>query len=154
MRTARMLDPADGLPGSIRQEPAGGDVHTQCRIQLLGGLRLRQGEQEIIHFRTHKTAALLAYLAYFLPRSHPREVLTELLWPESDLDAGRHSLSVALSALRHQLEPPGIPDGAVLIADRFSVRLAPDAVTTDVSEFEAALRCASEAASAEVRLEW
>ena len=43
----------------------------------------------------------------------------------SSVDAGRHNLSVALSSLRQQLEPPGIPDGAVLAADRFSVRLDP-----------------------------
>ena len=126
----------------------------QCRIQLLGELRVRQGDQEITHFRTQKTAALLAYLAYFLSRSHPREVLIELLWPEGNVDTGRHNLSVALSSLRQQLEPPGVPDGSVLIAERFSVRLDPAAVTTDVNEFEAALRSASAAPSAEERLEW
>src|SRR5437762_2563284 len=106
MRTACIPRPAGRSPGSHQQEPMRGDVDTQCRVQLLGGLRVRQGGREITHFRTHKTAALLAYLAYYLPRSHPREVLIGLLWPESDLDAGRHSLSVAVSALRHQLEPP------------------------------------------------
>lgn len=129
-------------------------MDTRYRIQLLGGLRVRQGEQEITHFRTQKTASLLAYLAYFLPRSHPREVLIELLWPEGSVDTGRHNLSVALSSLRQQLEPPGIPDGAVLVAERFSVRLDPAAVTTDVSEFEAALSSARAAPSADERLEW
>ncbi|HEU4752071.1 MAG TPA: AAA-like domain-containing protein, partial [Armatimonadota bacterium] len=128
-------------------------MDTPCRIQFFGGLRVLRGEQEITRFRTHKTAALLAYLAYFLPRSHPREVLIELLWPEVSLDAGRHNLSVALSSLRQQLEPHGVPDGAVLLADRFSVRLQPAAVTTDVSEFEAALRSAGAAASAEERVD-
>ncbi len=70
------------------------------------------------------------------------------------MDKGRHNLSVALSSLRQQLEPPGIPDGAVLVAERFSVRLDPSAVTTDVSEFEVALRAVSAAASAEERIQW
>src|SRR2546425_13365661 len=96
----------------------------QCRIELLGGLRVIQGDGVVSRFRTHKTAELLAYLAYFHRRPHPREILIDLLWPESDMDAGRHSLSMALSSLRPLLEPPGImTDGSVLLADRHSIGL-------------------------------
>src|SRR5262245_29908047 len=109
------------------------------RIELLGGLRVRRGEQLVSHFRTRKMADLLAYLAYFRQRSHPREALIELLWPEAELDAGRHNLSMALSLLRQLLEPPGVPDGSVVVADRHAVGLHPAAVTTDVGEFEAAI---------------
>ena len=49
-----------------------------------------------------------------------------MLWPESYPDPGRNHLSVALSSLRHQLEPPGVPHGAILRADRFSVQLNPE----------------------------
>ena len=59
---------------------------------------------------------------------------------------GRHRLSVALSSLRQELEPPGVPDGAVLETDRVLVGLNPATVTTDVAEFEAALRGAAELA--------
>src|SRR5690242_12215282 len=112
------------------------------RIQLLGGLRLSQGERTITRFRTQKTAVLLAYLAYHQHRSHPRETLIELLWPDTDEGAARHSLSQALSSLRHQLEPPGVPSGAVIAADRFGVELNPEAATTDVAHFTEALRVA------------
>src|SRR5205814_1307295 len=92
-------------------------------------------------------AELLAYLAYYRHRRHPREVLIELLWPEGDIDAGRHSLSTAFSSLRQQLEPPGIPDGAVLVADRHAVGLNAAVVTTNAAEFETALRAASQTES-------
>src|SRR5262249_13791571 len=49
--------------------------------------------------------------------------------------------------LRHQLEPPGVPAGAVILADRFTVGLAPATVTTDVEEFETLLRVATLARS-------
>jgi DNA-binding SARP family transcriptional activator len=55
-------------------------------------------------------------------------------------------LRQALSSLRGQLEPPGVPAGSVLFADRHTVRLNPDAVTTDVAAFEAALAAARQAA--------
>src|SRR6186997_783720 len=90
-----------------------------CRIELLGGLRVHYGGHAITRFRTRKTAALLAYLAYHCHRQHPRELLIELLWPEIDVDSGRARLSQALTALRGQLEPRGADDGVVLQADRF-----------------------------------
>ncbi len=124
-----------------------------CRIELLGRLRVTQGEREITRFRTQKTGALLGYLAYHAERAHPREVLIDLLWPESTPAAGRNSLKMALSSLRHQLEPPGISRGTIVRADRFSVHLNPKLVTTDVAEFEAAQRSAAEAGSDTERAE-
>src|SRR5688500_13368721 len=113
-------------------------------IQLLGRLRLRRGEQLVTRFRTQKAAGILAYVAYHR-RSHSRESLIELFWPEAELASARHSLSLALSTLRHQLEPPGIPAGAVIVADRSFVELNPAAFTTDVMAFDRHLRLAAQA---------
>jgi predicted ATPase/DNA-binding SARP family transcriptional activator len=117
-------------------------------IQLLGGLAARSHDRLATRFRTQKAAALLAYLAFYTDPNrppHPRETLIGLLWPDTDVDAGRHNLSNALSSLRHLLEPPGVPAGAVLAADRFTVRLHPAAVATDVALFEAAAHRAAQA---------
>ena len=118
------------------------DMDAQWRIELFGGLRVQGGDRVISRFPTQKTGALLAYLGYHLDSTHPREVLVELLWPESLPSAGRNSLSKALSSLRQELEPPGVPAGAVIIADRASVRLNSETVTTDVAQFESALQLA------------
>ncbi len=118
------------------------------RIELLGGLRARQGELEITRFRSHKTASLLAYLAFY-PRIHSREVLIDQFWQDYELGAGRNYLSKALSSLRHQLEPPGVPHGAVVVADRFHVRLRAAAFTLDTADFESALRRAGTSRSEE-----
>src|SRR5687767_14816299 len=122
-------------------------MEPQWRIVLLGGLQACRGEQRISHFRTRKMADLLAYLAYFRQRSHPREVLVDQLWSGADLDSGRHNLSMALSFLRQLLEPPGVPDGSVVVTNRHSAGLNPEAVTTDVAEFEASLQAAAEASA-------
>ena len=128
-------------------------VDVRWKIDLLGGLRASSVERTLTRFQTQKTGALLAYLAFYRDRTHPREVLFELLWPECSPEAGRRSLRVALSSLRHQLEPPGVPQGAAIIADRNSVRLNLVAVTTDVAEFEAALQSAARAKSSTERLQ-
>jgi DNA-binding SARP family transcriptional activator len=111
----------------------------EWRIDLFGGLRASRGEQVLTRFRTHKAGALLAYLAYHRQGAHPREVLMGVLWPEDDVSSARQKLSVALSWLRGQLEPPGVADGAVLVADRQTAALNAAAVNTDVAAFETAL---------------
>jgi predicted ATPase/DNA-binding SARP family transcriptional activator len=124
------------------------------RIEMLGWLRAVQGEQVVSRFRTRKTGALLAYLAFHLQRSHTREALIELLWPESAPELGRNSLSKALTSLRHQLEPPSVPAGAVIMANRDHVQLNPAAVIPDVAAFETALRNAARTRSSTERVQW
>ena len=115
------------------------------RIEMLGRLRAQRGNRDLSRFSTYKTGALLAYLAYYRSRSHGREELADLLWPEDTPEAARNSLRVALASLRRQLEPPGTPAGSVLIAGRHQVQLHPETTTTDVSEFETALQSATQA---------
>lgn len=129
-------------------------MNARCRIRLLGELAVTQGDRTITHFRTRKTASLLATIAYQLDRFHPREVLAGMLWPEAGAVPARHSLCTALSSLRHQLEAPGCAAGSVLMADRFAVRLNPETVTTDVVEFEAAIAAAKRAASGAERMQY
>jgi predicted ATPase len=104
------------------------------RIELFGGPRLvAKSRESISHFPTQKAAAILAYLAVTLPRSHSREVIAELFWPDKDPTLARNSLSVTLSSLRKLL-------GESLVSGRLQVGLNPDSVTTDVAEFEARLK--------------
>lgn len=117
-------------------------MDARCRIELLGGLRIQQGDRVITRFRTRQTGALLAYLAYHLGRSLPREVVIEAIWSDVEARTGRNNLSIALNSLRSQLEPPGTNAGAVIQSDRFTVGLHPAAITTDVAEFLAALQAA------------
>lgn len=120
----------------------------------MGQLRATQWARRITRFRTQKTGALLAYLAYFSERAHPREVLIELLWPECNPTAGRHNLSMALSSLRNQLESPGVMPGTILQADRQQIGLNAAAVTTDVAVFNSALQAASQTTDRAEKIQW
>src|SRR5687768_11242751 len=104
-------------------------------IELLGGLRVRQGERQIARFANQKGAALLAYLAYHRKQTHSREALAELLWPEAMPEVGRHNPRQALLFLRRQLEPADAAEvgSPLFMAHRSDVQLSP-AVSTDVEE--------------------
>jgi hypothetical protein len=110
------------------QHPLGSLWH----LNFFGSLRARRGGHTVERFRTQKTAALLAILA--LKGAQARETLCEALWPDAAPEAARNSLSAALSSLRKELGDDQI------CADRFNVSLAPGAFSTDVAQFNEALR--------------
>ena len=114
-------------------------------VTLLGQIKADQNNASITRFRTRKAASLFAFLACHLNRSHSREELADRFWPDDPAETGRTKLRLALTSLRHQLEPVGVQAGSVLTADRTHVRLNPDAVETDVAAFEASLRAAKAA---------
>jgi DNA-binding SARP family transcriptional activator len=120
---------------------------------MLGGLRVRRGEYVVSHFETRKTSTVLARLALLPNRDHPREELVELLWPDEDPNATRPRLRQALAVLRRVLEPEGVPEGSVLIADRSNVRLNSEAATTDLREFQDALQVAARSVVPEDRVQ-
>jgi len=128
-------------------------VDSPWHIQMFGRLSARRGTETIERFATSRAAALLARLALYPQRTHPREELADLLWPDADLEAGRLSLRVALASLRRQMEPPDVAAGSILIADRSAVRLNPLACRTDVADFEAALLEAARAQTLEKKRE-
>lgn len=111
-------------------------LQERWQIRLLGGLSATCGSRTLTRFQTRQTGLLLAYLAHFLNRRHPREALIELLWPDSDLDSARNRFRVALSSLRRQLEPPGVQPNSVLASDRSSVKLNADACEVDSATFQ------------------
>ena len=112
-------------------------------LRLLGTLEARQGDLVLTRFATSRVAALLARLALFPSCTHPREELADLLWPDAGGEAGRLNLRVALASLRRQMEPPSSHAGSIFIADRNSIRLYPDSVVSDASQFESLLHDAA-----------
>jgi len=115
-------------------------MSSAIRIEMLGALVLKADRLTVTRFRTRKTALLLAVLASHRDRIFPRDELSDLLWPDDTLESGRNGLRIALSSLRRILEPPGTLFGAVLHADRSSVKLNGEAFSTDVEDFERTAR--------------
>lgn len=99
----------------------------ELRLTLFGTPTLKRSEQTI-RLERRKAAALAAYLAVTEQRQS-RDVLTALLWPESDYEQGRAALRSTLSALTTGVPVPWIE------ADRRTVGLKADAVWVDVRAF-------------------
>jgi DNA-binding SARP family transcriptional activator len=107
------------------------------RLITLGRLLLlRDGPpSEPIHLQP-KRLALLAYLA-LAARDGPqqRDPLLALFWPRADRDHARRCLRQALFHLRNELG-----DGVLVNHGRDGLALAPNRISCDAAEVEAALR--------------
>ncbi len=109
------------------------------RVELLGKVQIVRGDTEavIARFESRKVAALLARLALFPARVHPREELAALLWPDADRQGGLARLRHVLSSLGRQTLDGEARLGPLFVADRFSVRLGEN-VICDAVLFERA----------------
>jgi serine/threonine-protein kinase len=106
-------------------------------LRTLGALELTSAEHNAVGsvLAQPRRAALLCYLALATPRGfHRRDTLLALFWPEYDAEQARHALRQSVYFLRHTLGPQ-------TIASRGDeeLALAPDRVSCDVWEFDAAL---------------
>ncbi len=114
----------------------------QTRLFLLGSPRVEDAGGRDVRFRTRKELALLAYLALESDRSHSRELLANLLWPDSPEDTARNNLRVALSRVGTALQLTPSP----IEATRTDVRWhATRSVWIDAVAFEAILHAQTRA---------
>ncbi|MGE3126164.1 MAG: BTAD domain-containing putative transcriptional regulator [Fimbriimonadaceae bacterium] len=106
------------------------------RVQLFGRVAVVRGDGTPVALETRKVALLAAVLGLRPGRPYPREALAAAVWPDSEPEAGRASLRVALSTLRKALGD----DAAALLANRLECSFDADAVTSDTGDFFAAIR--------------
>ncbi len=123
------------------------------QVDMFGGIRVRFHGRELTHFEMRRSAALLARLCYWPRRTHSREELTEMLWPEEDAEITRQRFRQVLSTLRRALQSLDESSDQLLLTDRLSLRLDPGLLTTDVAEFEQAVRVSTQAAGPSERAE-
>ncbi|MBI1332656.1 MAG: hypothetical protein GC165_07225 [Armatimonadetes bacterium] len=122
------------------------------RIEMFGRLQAESEHLTISRFRTRRVGLLLAYLAYYPKRRHSREELADMLWPDGEVEASQRNLRQALSSLRHHLEPPPIPAGAIIVAKQGLVSFDSELISTDVAEFNHLIEAAEATPSNTERL--
>ncbi len=105
------------------------------RINVLGGLYVTAEQRPLTGAATQpRRLAILALLAVAGERGVSREQILTYLWPDNDEQRGRHALTQALYALRHDL---GADD---LFHGQQELRLNRELIVSDYAEFHAALR--------------
>lgn len=109
------------------------------QFELLGTFHLHTGGTSITAFHSAKVRALLAYLVVESDRPHERELLAELLWPDTTTDRALTLLRQALHRLNQSLEPARY-DEPVLLVTRYSLQFNPRVpFSLDVADFSRAI---------------
>jgi predicted ATPase/DNA-binding SARP family transcriptional activator len=108
-------------------------------ISLLGPLQVSLAGQAIGGFAYNKARALLAYLVVEADRTHQRDTIVGLLWPEMTDVAARTNLRQVLTSLRDTIGS-GDPAAPFLITTRDTLQFNPASdYTLDVTHFVALL---------------
>lgn len=110
--------------GAVNGEELGQNV---LQIRCFGRFEVHCNGRPVQDWRRNKARTLLKYL---VDRRHPipREVMLDLLWPETDIGPASNSLRVTLHALRQALGPiEGIADASreYVVFDGGSFQLNP-----------------------------
>lgn len=108
------------------------------QLSLLGSFRATLGDTPLRTFPSEKTRALLAYLAVEHQRSHPRQTLATLLWPDTTDVSARNSLRVTIHRLRTTIDGyvPKLSKDLFRV-DRRTIRMMlNDSIEVDVLTFQ------------------
>jgi DNA-binding SARP family transcriptional activator len=106
------------------------------KLRTFGGLWVEQDDRPAgagIGAMRRRALALLALLATAPEQGLSRDKLLPVLWPESDEGKARHVLAQLLYLLRRSLRSDDV------VLDTGVLRLNPDAMSSDVADFHAAL---------------
>jgi DNA-binding SARP family transcriptional activator len=138
-----------GTPVAIRPSPAIPDAYSgppatphDLHVYCLGAFRVYAGGQLVDNWPSRKGKSILKYL--LLHRRHlvSKEILMETFWPDSDPEAARNNLNVAIYGLRRALRN-AFPGGSHVVFQDESYQLNPDMVVwVDVEEFQKLLNAA------------
>jgi DNA-binding SARP family transcriptional activator len=128
------------LPGVDGAEEAAPEP--PVTVRCFGGFEMSvEGLPLDLNAAKPRARMLLRLLALNAERPVHREVLMEALWPDADRETATRNLHVAISSLRHALEP-GVARGAssMIVRDGDAYKLTlPPGSRVDLIEFDEAL---------------
>jgi DNA-binding SARP family transcriptional activator len=115
-------------------EPAS-EHPSSLTVHLLGRFRVTLNDTPVDSWPSARGRALFKYLLTHRDPWPSREVIMEVFWPESALEAARNNLHVAIHGLRSAFRTVG--DIPVVVFERGGYRLHPDLqLWVDVDEFD------------------
>src|SRR5512140_3299925 len=119
-------------------------------LHVFGAFQVTLADGSTARFESDKTCALLVYLAVEAKRSHRRDALVGLLWPDEPEQTARHNLRQALFSLRQTLgDAAAQPPYLLITRDEIQFNTASD-FALDVAAFNAQLAACERHAHARV----
>jgi ATP/maltotriose-dependent transcriptional regulator MalT/DNA-binding SARP family transcriptional activator len=136
-------------------------------VKMLGRLEVSRGGQALSSgdWKSKKALTAFKYLAAHRERGYlPRDVLMELLWPDTPVESAQRNLNAALTSLRKTLEPEAsrgessyliskgdalrleLGPGGWVDLELFAERLAQAAKAREIGDFDLYFRTLAEAA--------
>jgi DNA-binding SARP family transcriptional activator len=114
-----------------------------ARIRCFGGYTFQLQDREVDWRQLRpRASAMLRLLSLHVGQGVHEETLIEALWPEMTIDRARHNLQVAVSSLRHVLDPErrrGEPSLIRRSGEHYALTL-PEPYDVDLLRFESAIR--------------
>lgn len=133
-------DALQGLVGRSNGEPAGrraGVVAADLVLHLLGPVRVFLGDRPVSTLPGGQSLRVMRYMLAHYDRPVPVEVLIEMFWPGSSVEAGRRNLQQAVYVLRKTLRADRHEHCVLFESDAYLVNPALN-VWSDVTAFERA----------------
>nr|WP_245363135.1 response regulator [Cohnella thailandensis] len=134
-RVAERLQATSDTPDELRKGA----------IRCLGRLQVEVGPNEFLAWRTAKAQELFAYLTLRAGQPVRKDVLVEILWPESDQKKAYTQLYTTIYQLRRTLEAARLPLRIVNSSNSYS--LERNGMETDAEQWERQLPSEAEIAS-------
>jgi len=111
----------------------------RLQVFLFGRFSTQRGDLVLTGLEAQKVQELFSYLLIYRKRSHPREKLADLLWPNSSNTQSKQYLRQTLYQLQVALEDNSDPHGALISVESNWIRMNPMAdYWSDIRQFERA----------------
>jgi DNA-binding SARP family transcriptional activator len=129
--------PAPGAASPAHDDAAmPGDGRDVLAIQCLGPFCVLHGERRLEPWPNRRAKTVFKYLVVHRDRPVPKETLMEVFWPDTEVDAARNNLNVAVHALRRFLRDAHAKVSHVVFHDGCYMIDPTLPVWVDASEFE------------------
>ncbi|MCB0547656.1 MAG: hypothetical protein KDD19_08705 [Phaeodactylibacter sp.] len=127
------LQPQPSLLPPVSMEMA--PVSNGLDARLFGPFELRMDGRVLPPIRSEVNRAMLAYLLYNGPERMPRHKIIEGFWPDSNEEAARNCLNVAISSVRKYWREMGGDHLEICFQDNAYCLQLPDAYRNDARAF-------------------
>ena len=94
-----------------------GHASADLGVCCFGPFRAFRRDQPVQEWSSRKGKSIFKYLIAHRDRPISKEVLMDLIWPETPPEAARNNLNVAIYGLRQSLRQAGLSESTILYQD-------------------------------------